>query len=310
MFRGRSLVLKAAACALLLIVTVSCSTRTMMVRGGKDLATFGLETFEDEPDFELGKVASFSNLKALEALHRASPQDREILVLLARSFGSVALAFIEDDMEEARRIDEQQFDTARRRVADFYGRGLEHAERALTLDHPGFVAAAGGSYEAWESYLASETDSDDLEALFWAFNLGGRLNASDPDPERLVEIAKLQVLAQRLAKIDETYFFAGARLIMGVLNASTPPTMGGSLARASEDFERVFEVTDSKFLLAKVLYARYLSVAKQEPERFESELRAVLEASPEILAGQRLITVVAKRRASRLLQRKAALFAQ
>jgi len=52
MFRGRSLVLKAAACALLLIVTVSCSTRTMMVRGGKDLATFGLETFEDEPDFE------------------------------------------------------------------------------------------------------------------------------------------------------------------------------------------------------------------------------------------------------------------
>ena len=283
----------------------------MTVRGAKELVTFGLATFEDEPDFELAKIASFSNLKTLEALHRASPRDREILVLLARSFGSVALAFIEEEMEEVRGVHEQRFDTARQRAANFYGRGLQYAERALALEHPDFASAADGDYEAWQSYLAAEMDLNDLEALFWyAFNLGGLLNARDPDPEPLGEVGKLRILAERLTEIDETYFFAGARLITGVLNASTPPTMGGSLTRASEDFERGFQITDGKFLLAKVLYARYLTVAAGKPERFESELRAVLDANPQILPGQRLMTAVAKRRARRLLERKSALFGE
>ena len=164
----------------------------MTVTAGISLIQHGMEALADEPDFELAKVAAFANIKTLEALHRASPKDEDILVLLAQSFGSTALAFAEDPVEELfAQGEDEKLAAARERAESFYLRGLAYAEQALLRRHPGFRQALAASEAAWRTYLAQEVSKEDVPRLFWfAFNFAGALNMRPPDPSSLVDTTR------------------------------------------------------------------------------------------------------------------------
>ena len=287
-----------------LSVWLSCSIRSMTVTAGISLIQHGMEALADEPDFELAKAAAFANIKTLEALHRQSLKHEEILVLLAQSFGSAALAFVEDPVEELfAQGKDKEFAAARKRAESFYLRGLAYAEQALLLHHPGFRQALTASDTAWRTYLAQEVGREDVPRLFWfAFNFAGALNMRPTEPASLADTTRLEVMAERLAELDEHYFFSGPRLLLAVKHASLPPTLGGSFPRAQQEFDRVFELTRGKLLLAKVLWVRYYAVGARDREAFRTELQKVLDAPLDILPERRLLTVVAKRRAGQLLR--------
>jgi len=283
-----------------------CSGKRVMVRTARTLLPDAMAAFNDEPDRELARTAGFSNLKYLETLHRAAPGDQEILVALAQAFGGMAVAFLEDDMEAARGVDEARFDEARQRAAAFYRRGQEYAGQALELRHPGILQKleGGGADQALR-----ELNGDDLPALFWyAFDQGGALWLSRSEPAALRELPLNRRLILRAIELDETYFFGGPLLLRGLVDATLPPLLGGSLEAGDLLVSRAIEISDGRFLLARVLHARFVALPAGDRERFDDELDAVLAAPLDVLPGYRLFTVVAQRRAERLKARAEQLF--
>ncbi len=295
-------------CLALALASFGCSGKQMMVRTTRTMLPDALAAFNDEPDWELARAAGFSNIKLLETLHRACPKDEEILVTLAQAFGGVALVFLEDDMEALRDAGGPPFDEARQRAADFYVRGRDYAGKALELRHPGFLGRLDGGGEAAVQAL-KDLSTRDVPALFWyTFNQAGDLwlNRSDPTVMRAVPVNRR--LALRLGELDETYFFGGPLLLLGIADAWLPPMLGGSLEQSGLRFRLAMELSEGKFLLARLLYAQHYAVAAGDRELFDGELQAILDAPAQVLPGYRLFTTLAQRRARMLIPRGDDLF--
>ena len=62
------------------------------------------------------------------------------------------------------------------------------------------------------------------------------------------------------------------------------------------------EITQNKFLLAKVFYARRYAVAVQDKALFRKALVEVLQTDPAVWPEQRLANEIAHRRARRYLK--------
>jgi hypothetical protein len=306
--RISQITLLAVFCLALALVMAGCSSRRMMVRTAKTILPDALAAFNDEPDWELARVAGFSNLKLLETLHRGSPKDEEILVTLAQAFGGVALAFLEEDLEALHDADPRRFDEARRRAASFYARGQAYAAQALELRHPGLLGQMGGPADAWAQAL-ERLSARDVPALFWyAFNQAGGLWLNRDDPASLLAVPLNRKLALRLVELDEGYFFGGPLLLLGISDAHLPAMLGGSLEQSARRFQRAFDLSGGRFLLVRVLYAQHCVAAERDRELFDRELMAVLDAPPDILPGYRLFTTLAQRRARLLAERADEMF--
>ncbi len=306
--RTSQIALLAVLCLALALSSFGCSSKRMMVRTAKTILPDALAAFNDEPDWELARAAGFSNLKLLETLHRGSPQDQEILVTLAQAFGGVALAFLEEDMDALRGGDPMRFDEARKRAASFYVRGQAYAGQALELRHPGLLGQLGGPADAWAQTL-ERLSARDVPALFWyAFNQACGLWLNRDDPAVLREVPLNRKLAMRLVELDEGYFFGGPLLLLGISDAHLPIMLGGSLEQSARRFRQASDLSGGRFLLVRVLYAQHCVAAQGNRELFDQELKAVLDAPPDILPGYRLFTTLAQRRARRLAERADELF--
>ncbi len=294
-------------CLVLLLGIPGCSPRKMMVRTAGTFIPDAMAAFHDEPDWELARAAGFSNLKLLETMHRASPEDEAILVALAQAFGGVALAFLEEDAEVLRGVDAQRHEEACRRAAAFYERGQAYAAQVLELRHPGLLSQVGRS--GGEAADLEQFDRRDVPALFWyAFNQAGSLWLKRSEPGIMAVVPQNRRLALRLRDLDEGYFFGGPLILLAIFDAHLPPMFGGSLENSSQRFQLATEHSQGRFLLIRVLYAEHYLAAEGKRELFDRELAAVLEASPDILPGYRLFTTLAQRRARLMAQRADSLF--
>jgi len=296
---ARWIALAMALCLVLVLGPSGCSGKRMMIRTAKTILPDALAAFNDEPDWELARASGFSNLKLLETLHRGLPDDDEILVTLAQAFGGVSLAFLEEDMEILRGVDEHRCEEARQRAASFYARGQAYAGQALALRHPGFLEQVNGNGEAAAQALGQLTATD-VPALFWyAFNHAGGLWLDRSNPEVIREVPVHRAMAVRLVELEEDFFFGGPLLLLAISDAYLPPMLGGSLERGAQRFQRASDLSRGRFLLSRVLYAQHCVAAEGDRELFDRELKAVLDAPPDILPGYRLFTTLAQRRAHR-----------
>ena len=80
--------------------------------------------------------------------------------------------------------------------------------------------------------------------------------------------------------------------------------LGGSPEKAKEHFERAIEISDGKFLMAKVYYAQYYAVTTLNEELFDELLQNVENAPTDIMPGYELMTSIAKRKAKDLMAKK------
>jgi len=97
-------------------------------------------------------------------------------------------------------------------------------------------------------------------------------------------------------------------LFFGSLHAAKPVMLGGKPDESKKHFDKALELTDNKFLMTQVYYARFYAVQVQEVELYEKLLNEVIEADLEILPEFRLINQVAKQKAQLWLNKKDDLF--
>lgn len=258
-----------------------------------DLLTRGRPATLDEPDYDLARDAMPAQLKLLETLIAAKPDDRGLRRLAAEGFGGGAFLFLEDSAPE--------------RAKGLYLRGRDHALAALALK-PAFAGLAAKNLDDFSAALKNAT-VDDAPDLFWAgFGWGGFVNLSKDDAAALADLPKVVALMARVRELDPLYHFAGADLFFGVYDASRPAILGGDPAKAKASFERAHKATKGQYLMTHYLNARWYAVAVQDKELFKQLLTKILETPSGQLPEARLTDEAAKRKAKALLEKTDDLF--
>ena len=295
----------------LLLVCTACSPRHLVVDQMAEMVHTGMSAFEHDDDLALVEQAIPANIKLMEVLLANRPDHPELLVLLARLYGSYAFAFGEDRMEaESLRSNDSASgpfggapndlaEALRTRADGYYEKGLEYALRALSVRHPDCrerlknLRTSAGFFEGLQH--------EDVPALFWyAFNLGGHVNLNRHSVRVLAQAHLAEKAAKRVLDLDQTYFNGGAHLFLMVYYASRSPMMGGNPSAAQNHYRRLKAVAGSDFLLAELLYARFFHVQAGDRKAFEAALQAVIEAPPGP-DRYRLYNAMAQKRARRYL---------
>ena len=274
------------------LLTAGC-VRTIAVSTMGGIIDDGFSAFTEESDVDFAGEAFPGSLKLLEVMLKNDPTNPEMLRLASEGYSSYALAFLEDK------------DPARAR--QFYLRGEEYGLRILRQDAE-LAKALDGTADDLKSVLDGR-GGDDVPGIFWtAFGMGGSIELSLTDPNALADLPRAEAMMQFVARVDSSYYFAGADIFLGTLDGSRPKMFGGDAERSREHFERALRINGGRFLMTYVYYARSCAVQMQNQELFEGLLSKVDAASLDILPEFRLANAVAKQKAQALRAKESDLF--
>ncbi|MBI3788060.1 MAG: hypothetical protein HY276_07370 [Ignavibacteriales bacterium] len=278
---------------LVALVFLQGCVQTIAIRTVGGILDYGFEAFNEESDIQLAHEALGSNLKLLEALLKGDPNNKQLLILASQGYTAYAFAFAEDDSVERARI--------------FYLRGRDYALRILN-SNAAFKASLDKDVAAFTKALQSFS-KDDVPAVFWAaFSWGSYINVTRTDLDAIADLPKVLAMIQFVADNDPTYYYGGAYLFLGAMEATTPKMLGGNPEKAKVYFEKCLSINGGKFLIPYVYYAKTYAVGQQNQELFESLLKKVDDASLDALPEARFANAVAKKKAQLLREKMSELF--
>lgn len=265
----------------------SCTVQKMAVNATSSLIDYNILSFYEEEDPEIARLAGASNLKLLEGLIKADPDNEDLLIKASQAFGGYAFLFVEDEDPE--------------RAEGLYRRGKEYGLRVLEKKE-GFEKALRGDIKEFEKVLKS-LEKEDMPALFWTtYCWAGKINLNRDSPRALIEIPRVKLMVDRALKLDETFFYSSPHLLLATYYASRPKMLGGQPEKAREHFEKAIKLNQGKFLLSYFLYAKFYAVQVQDRELYRKLLDKIAAAKLDILPEQMLSNQVAKTKAERALK--------
>ena len=286
---------------LAVVLLGGCSVKRLAADLVGDALAGDSEVFSSDDDPELIREAMPFGLKTYESLLAISPNHQGLLLSAAKGF--TACAYLLQD--EADRMDEQELSRARwsrARAKKLYLRGRNYAIRGLELAHPQFEARLRRD----PSFAVAKTSAKDVPFLYWAaVSWGGALSAGSDDLTLVSDVPLIGALAQRVVEVHEGYEAGAAHEFLISYEAGRP---GGSASRARLHYRRALELADSPRASIYLALAEGLSVPEQNLSEFKDLLAPSLAVDPERQPSQRLLNVVAQRRARWLLTRIPDLF--
>lgn len=267
--------------------------QTIAVRSMSGIIEKGLIAFNEESDIMLAHEALASNLKLIEALIKSDPDNHQFLTFAAQGFNAYALAFCEDDSVERARV--------------FYLRAKDYGMKVL-LKNKKFAEAIEGDINKFSEAIKT-FDKKNVPAVFWtALSWGSYINITRSDVSALADISKVQAMMEFVIENSPEYYYGGAYLLLGVIEASMPRSLGGNPEKAKNYFNKCFEINKGNFLLSKFYFAKSYAVAMQDQELFESVLREVQDTPIDVLPEARLPNAIAKQKSQNLYLQKNELF--
>ena len=144
-------------------------------------------------------------------------------------------------------------------------------------------------------------DADDVPGLLWLGGAWGsvlKLNLSDPS--MLAQLLLVEMLTERAVALDADYLYGMPRLMLGTAYALRPPAFGGDSAKALAQFEAGFAVSDRRFLMMHVFFARYYCRQIFDEELFDQTLAELRAADPEALPDVLLLNRMAQEQGQHL----------
>lgn len=289
-------------------VATGCSVKRFAVNQvGNALAGRGT-TFSSDDDPELIRQAVPFGLKLQENLLAESPRHRKLLLSLASGFTQYGFAFVHQDANELEETNLAAAQAARDRARRLYLRARNYGLRGLEVAHPGFSTRL----QADPTAAVRQATKADVPFLFWtAAPWGAAISISKDQPDKVAELPQVVALIERAMELDEK-FERGAihsfyiNLEMGRPGAKLP----AAAAQARKHFERAVELSEGKLAGPYVTLAEAVCVAEQNRAEFVALLNKALAVDVEAAPDDRLINLVAQRRARWLLARVDDLFVE
>ncbi len=238
-------------------------------------------------NLEIIREGTPAYLMLIDGLIEAYPDNKRLLIAGAEAYSSYTFAFVEEkDKDLAKQM---------------YKKGRDYGLRALSKNKK-FRNAFNKSLNEFDKALGS-FGKKDVPALFWTANCWASfINLSQDSVEVLADLPKVVNIMKRVLALDEIFYYGGAHLFFAIYYTRSH-ALGGDLNKAAFHFNRAFEISEGKFLMAYVLYARYYARQVFDKALFISTLKKVIEARADILPELRLANTLAKERAKILLSR-------
>jgi len=261
------------------------------------------KSFAMESDLDFAREAAPGNLVTLVGFLYSTPENVHLLQTCAQGFAEYAFGFLEDDLEQL--PDDEKHEAQRKHLAaratDLYDRALGFALRLIATEDKHFDDAFKKDVSSVEAE-AKKLDKDSTAGLFYAgMSLASAINLNRNDVGRVVDLPKAIAMIKRSYELDPKFHNSQAAMLLGVVYSSQGKAMGGNPELAKKYFDEAIANTGGKFLLHKVMMARFYAVVTQDRPLFESTLKAVLAAPNDIWPDERLANEVAKKRAKRYL---------
>ena len=237
-------------------------------------------------NLEIIREGTPTYLMLIDGLIEAYPENKRLLIAGAEAYSSYTFAFIE---EKDKHLAKQM-----------YKKGRDYGLRALSKNKK-FRDAFNKPLDEFNKALASFSKND-VPALFWTANCWASfINLSQDSIEALADIPKVVNIMKRVLALNERFYYGGAHLFFAIYYTRSH-ALGGDLNKAAFHFKRASEISEGKFLMGYVLYAKYYARQVFDKALFVSTLKKVMETRADILPELTLANTLAKEKAKILLE--------
>jgi len=253
------------------------------------------DAIENIMAFESAKIAT-KGLPGLALLISAligfSPENPTLLAVASEAYTAYGLLLEWDDPKLA---------------IQAYKLGKDYGLRALKCNNSDIREGLEENKHMYD--IANKIEKDDIPAAFWyALSYGLGIMLQMDDPEKLMGLADVTSIVDRIMELDHTYFYYTPHLFKGAYAVIAGPLMGGGVDKAIKEFEIAFKGTGNRMLLAHVFYARYFATGIVDEQLYDKTLNYILETPNDVLPEGRLINSIAKIKANWLLKNKGEFF--
>ena len=253
------------------------------------------QSFYREKSVRHAREAAPAMLKLLDGFIVSSPENYELLVRAAEMNCGFSMLMIEGEDPEW--------------ASYLYMKGYDYAIRALKHKVPDLDEALAFSGEEKLREVLAREDADSVGPIFWAgLCLGSHMNLNLDDVAAMANLSRVLTFVSRALELNPGFFFGGPEMFMGVYYGTLGTNIGGRPDLSLAHFNRAFELSDNKFLIARVYFARTYCVQVQDRSLFETTLAEVLAAPDDLEPSLFLVTMAAKQQAAQLLEKVDDLF--
>jgi hypothetical protein len=261
------------------------------------------KSMDEEDDVQLARDALPAQIKTIDGFLAASPEQPDMLELTAMAYVQYAFGFLEDDLETLPPGESPARQNLVSRCTSLYDRAFDLGLRHIALSRkeiPGL--AHSGSVDDLTRGL-TKTGRDSVPGLTWAgMGLASAINLHRDDIGRVGDLPKAVALLERSNALDPSYYVYSAPLALAIVYSSQGKAAGGDPDRGKKFFDLVISATHGKYLMAKVLYARYYATVTLDRDLYEKTLKEVLATPGSVWPEQRLANELARSRAARYLR--------
>ena len=273
-----------------------CSLRTMAVNAVlPTLVNPAVYLSEEDPELVRDSLPFL--LKTIESIIEADPERQDVLLFANTGFVLYANAFLQADAAIAEWDDYDLALTLNERARRMYLRARDYGLRNVEVDHPGITARLQSDPEA----AVQVFEPEEVESLYY---LGGAwmlaISLGLDRPALVADMPAARALLDRALALDED-FERGALHSAFVTLESAGEALGGSYARAREHFARAVELSDGQDAGPYVALATGVSVAEENRDEFRDLLETALAIDPDEAPENRLLNLIAQKRARVLL---------
>jgi predicted anti-sigma-YlaC factor YlaD len=299
-------VLRPAALLVLAAALSACSLKTMAVKTvAKTLSESG-DVFSRDDDPDLVRDAVPFALKLDESLLESVPTYTPLLVATCSGFTEYGYAFVETDADVLGEAHHEEAKALRERALKLYLRARGYCLRGLESRFHGIHDRLLADPEP----ALARARREDVPLLYWtAASWGSAISLGIDQPDLVVDLPVVRALAERALALDESWNHGAIHELMITLD-SLPEALGGNAAQAREHFARAVALQDGKSPGPYVALAVGVDVPAQNRAEFESLLHQALAVDPAGDPSNRLVTLIAQRRARALLDQIDARFSQ
>lgn len=268
-----------------------CSLKSRAVDTLAEVLGEAESVYLSDEDPELIAEALPFNLKTMETLLETNPNHKGLLLTATKSFILYTYAFVEPGARELEYTEFEEAEAVRHRAARLYRRAYRYGIHGLSIEHPGIGARLSVNPEQ----AARELTLDDVPLTVWtAAALGGAISTTKDDPESTADIAVVGALLERALSLDEDY---ESGTIHEFLFAYEAGRVAGDLEKARTHYERALALGPSKQPSIWLSWAESVCVAEQDRTEFLALVVRALEFDVDAHPENRLLNILAKRRA-------------
>jgi hypothetical protein len=289
--------------AIVLLALSSSGCAIVINQAGKALVSGNsVYATDNDPDFVWDAVPF--GLKTIEALLARSPKNKNLLLAAAGGFTQYAYGHLQQDADFAEATDLAAATVLRTRARKMCLRALDYGLRGLAVDFPGFREDLRKNPQA----ALSKLKKNQVPLIYWTASAwGDAISISKDNPELTADQNLVAALVQRALELDEAWD-RGSIHDFFIAYEGGRSSVGGSLAKAREHFERAKQLSQGTRIAPLVSYAETVCISTQNRKEFQSLLEEASAFDTDKAPESRVANIIAQRRAKWLLGRIDELF--